>query len=345
MEIRVFSGLTMKILIVFLLTENLSFSFLSCTGKAKPKLLGFISIVNNNSSTATTVTSTPTTTPTTTTSATPTTTTSTVTQTTPSITYSGSPYSFTSTVSITTITPTVSGTITSCSSSPPLPSGLTLSAACEITGTPITVTAAANYTITPSMTNGTATTTISISVLVRKYKIFVTTATYTGDLKTLGSAANGPLGADNLCNADSNKPSSGTYKAMINDGANRNACNTNSDCTNPIENVNWIMTANTDYVRASDTASLFTTNTAGINTNWPLPNSFDAGAAIQYWTGFSNGTIWGHSTTDCNLWTSSSNADTGRMGQSNSLSYNDAIRDAVISPTCDLPQHLLCVEQ
>jgi|JI10StandDraft_1071094.scaffolds.fasta_scaffold71757_5 hypothetical protein len=345
MEIRVFSGLTMKILIVFLLTENLSFSFLSCTGKAKPKLLGFISIVNNNSSTATTVTSTPTTTPTTTTSATPTTTTSTVTQTTPSITYSGSPYSFTSTVSITTITPTVSGTITSCSSSPPLPSGLTLSAACEITGTPTTVTAAANYTITPSMTNGTATTTISISVLVRKYKIFVTTATYTGDLKTLGSAANGPLGADNLCNADSNKPSSGTYKAMINDGANRNACNTNSDCTNPIENVNWIMTANTDYVRASDTASLFTTNTAGINTNWPLPNSFDAGAAIQYWTGFSNGTIWGHSTTDCNLWTSSSNADTGRIGQSNSLSYNDAIRDAVISPTCDLPQHLLCVEQ
>ena len=345
MEIRVFSGLTMKILIVFLLTENLSFSFLSCTGKAKPKLLGFISIVNNNSSTATTVTSTPTTTPTTTTSATPTTTTSTVTQTTPSITYSGSPYSFTSTVSITTITPTVSGTITSCSSSPPLPSGLTLSAACEITGTPITVTAAANYTITPSMTNGTATTTISISVLVRKYKIFVTTATYTGDLKTLGSAANGPLGADNLCNADSNKPSSGTYKAMINDGANRDACNTNSDCTNPIENVNWIMTANTDYVRASDTASLFTTNTAGINTNWPLPNSFDAGAAIQYWTGFSNGTIWGHSTTDCNLWTSSSNADTGRIGQSNSLSYNDAIRDAVISPTCDLPQHLLCVEQ
>lgn len=345
MEIRVFSGLTMKILIVFLLTENLSFSFLSCTGKAKPKLLGFISIVNNNSSTATTVTSTPTTTPTTTTSATPTTTTSTVTQTTPSITYSGSPYSFTSTVSITTITPTVSSTITSCSSSPPLPSGLTLSAACEITGTPTTVTAAANYTITPSMTNGTATTTISISVLVRKYKIFVTTATYTGDLKTLGSAANGPLGADNLCNADSNKPSSGTYKAMINDGANRNACNTNSDCTNPIENVNWIMTANTDYVRASDTASLFTTNTAGINTNWPLPNSFDAGAAIQYWTGFSNGTIWGHSTTDCNLWTSSSNADTGRIGQSNSLSYNDAIRDAVISPTCDLPQHLLCVEQ
>jgi len=323
MEIRVFSGLTMKILIVFLLTENLSFSFLSCTGKAKPKLLGFISIVNNNSSTATTVTSTPTTTPTTTTSATPTTTTSTVTQTTPSITYSGSPYSFTSTVSITTITPTVSSTITSCSSSPPLPSGLTLSAACEITGTPTTVTAAANYTITPSMTNGTATTTISISVLVRKYKIFVTTATYTGDLKTLGSAANGPLGADNLCNADSNKPSSGTYKAMINDGANRNACNTNSDCTNPIENVNWIMTANTDYVRASDTASLFTTNTAGINTNWPLPNSFDAGAAIQYWTGFSNGTIWGHSTTDCNLWTSSSNADTGRIGQSNSLSYND----------------------
>ena len=195
------------------------------------------------------------------------------------------------------------------------------------------------------MTNGTATTTISISVLVRKYKIFVTTATYTGDLKTLGPAANGPLGADNLCNADSNKPSSGTYKAMINDGANRNACNTNSDCTNPIENVNWIMTANTDYVRASDTASLFTTNTAGINTNWPLPNSFDAGAAIQYWTGFSNGTIWGHSTTDCNLWTSSSNADTGRIGQSNSLSYNDAIRDAVISPTCDLPQHLLCVEQ
>ena len=341
MEIIISRRLTMKILVFFLLTEHVSFSLISCTGKAKPKLLGFISIVNNNSSSATTVTSTPTTA--TTTSTNPTTTT--VTQTTPSITYSGSPYSFTSTVSITTITPTVSGTITSCSSSPPLPSGLTLSAACEITGTPTTVTSAANYTITPIMTNGTATTTINIAVLNKKYKIFITSATYTGDLKTLGSAANGPLGADNLCNADSNKPTSGTYKAMINDGANRNACNTNSDCTNPLENVNWIMMANTDYVRASDTASLFTTNTAGINTNWPLPNSFDAGVAMQYWTGFSNGTIWGHSTTDCNLWTSSSNANTGRIGQSNSLSYNDAIRDAAISPTCDLPQHLLCVEQ
>jgi len=195
------------------------------------------------------------------------------------------------------------------------------------------------------MTSGTATVTISISVLVRKYKIFITSATYTGDLKTLGSAANGPLGADNLCNADSNKPSSGTYKAMINDGANRDACNTNSDCTNPAENVNWIMMANTDYVRAVDSATLFTTNSAGIFTNWNMPNSFDAGAAIQYWTGFSNGTIWGHSTTDCNLWTSSSNADNGRIGQSNSLSYNDAIRVAGFSPTCDLPQHLLCVEQ
>lgn len=339
MEIIISRRLTMKILIVFLLTEHVSFSLISCTGKAKPKLLGFISIVNNNSSSATTVTATPTTT-----STTPTTTT-TVTQTTPSITYLGSPYSFTSTVSITTITPTVSGTITSCSSSPPLPSGLTLSAACEISGTPNTVTAAANYTINPTMTSGTATVTISISVLVRKYKIFITSATYTGDLKTLGSAANGPLGADNLCNADSNKPSSGTYKAMINDGANRDACNTNSDCTNPAENVNWIMMANTDYVRAVDSATLFTTNSAGIFTNWNMPNSFDAGAAIQYWTGFSNGTIWGHSTTDCNLWTSSSNANTGRIGQSNSLSYNDAIRDASTSPTCDLPQHLLCVEQ
>lgn len=295
----------------------LFFLNINCAPNKKPKLLGFFNLVNNTSSTTTS----------------------------PSISYSGSPFSLTVAVTISSISPTVTGTILSCSSLPTLPIGFSLSSICIISGTPTTITNAADYIITPTFTIGTASTKINISVVAKTYKIFVTGSTYTGDLKTLGAGATGPTGADNLCNSDSSKPTSATYKAIINDATNRNACSITSNCTNPTENVNWILKPNTQYVRASDSATIFTTNTAGVFTNWNMANSFDAGAQKQYWTGFSNGTIWGHSTTDCNAWTNSTNSNNGRVGQSNALSYNDAIRDAVISPTCDLPQYLLCAEQ
>lgn len=67
---------------------------------------------------------------------------------------------FTVGVSIPNQTPTYVGTITSCSSSPPLPAGLNLSSNCEITGTPTTTQSMIQYTITGSNPYGQTSTTI-----------------------------------------------------------------------------------------------------------------------------------------------------------------------------------------
>jgi hypothetical protein len=82
-----------------------------------------------------------------------------------SLTYSGSAYIFDKNIAITIITPTVTGTVTSCTSSPTLPVGLSINATtCAISGTP-TVSQAANlYTITASNGQGNTTANISISV-------------------------------------------------------------------------------------------------------------------------------------------------------------------------------------
>ncbi|MCB1144741.1 MAG: putative Ig domain-containing protein [Leptospiraceae bacterium] len=81
-----------------------------------------------------------------------------------SLTYSGSPFTFTQNSSISTVNPTYSGSITSCSSSPLLPSGLTLSSTCSITGSPTTISTATNYTITASNSYGSTNTSITITV-------------------------------------------------------------------------------------------------------------------------------------------------------------------------------------
>jgi hypothetical protein len=94
----------------------------------------------------------------------------------PTISYSGGPFAYTVNAAISTLTPTTSGgAITSCTSSPGLPGGLSLSSTCVITGTPNTVTAAANYTITASNSGGSASTTISVQI-----KDIAPTLSYTG---------------------------------------------------------------------------------------------------------------------------------------------------------------------
>ncbi|MCP5495734.1 MAG: putative Ig domain-containing protein [Leptospiraceae bacterium] len=81
------------------------------------------------------------------------------------MTYVGSPYTFTKGVGISTITPTFNGTLTSCTASPGLPSGLSINnLTCEISGTPTVLQTATNYTITASNSHGFATANISITV-------------------------------------------------------------------------------------------------------------------------------------------------------------------------------------
>jgi hypothetical protein len=84
----------------------------------------------------------------------------------PALVYNGGPYSFTKDQAISTLTPVnTGGSVTSCSSNPTLPSGLTLSSACVISGTPNALSANAAYAIQATNSGGTATVYVSIAVI------------------------------------------------------------------------------------------------------------------------------------------------------------------------------------
>ncbi|HNI96081.1 MAG TPA: putative Ig domain-containing protein [Leptospiraceae bacterium] len=79
--------------------------------------------------------------------------------------YPNSSYTFTQNIAIAGITPVLSGAVTSCTSSPVLPSGLSLNQTnCSLSGTPTSIQSAASYTITASNVYGFATAAISVTV-------------------------------------------------------------------------------------------------------------------------------------------------------------------------------------
>ena len=251
------------------------------------------------------------------------------------LTYSSNLYVFKRNSAINTITPTFSGSVTSCSASPALPAGLSINnTTCAITGTPTANQVSTSYTITASNAGGNTTDTFSITVMTTVYKIFVTASTFNGDLKTAGSGGDGPAGADNLCNADANKPASGSYKAILYDSVNRTAIPTS----------NWVLFATSTYVRASDSAQIFITNASSIFTFGTLTNSFDSGPQKEYWTGFRGaGFEWQLGLYRCNEWTNSSIADEGRFGLSDATDYSSISQGT--RHTCNNFKHLLCAEQ
>lgn len=82
-----------------------------------------------------------------------------------SVTYSGSPFTFTQNLPINSIVPTTTGVILSCSSSPTLPTGLSIdNASCTISGTPTTNQATTTYTITAASSSASTKTDISITI-------------------------------------------------------------------------------------------------------------------------------------------------------------------------------------
>lgn len=167
-------------------------------------------------------------------------------------------------------------------------------------------------------------------------RIFVTSSQYNGNL-------GGITGADTKCNADSSKPADGsTYKAILVDGTNREACTTSNCSGGPGEHTDWVLVATTSYVRASDSVVLFTTNANGIFVFGSMSNSFSSGTQVKYWSGFSNATIWGASGTICTSFTNTTGS--GRVGLSDQTNYT-SLRDVAGSPSCASSQNLLCAEQ
>lgn len=82
-----------------------------------------------------------------------------------SLSFTGSLYKFILNTAISSLTPTFSGTVTSCSSTPALPTGLSIgTSTCIISGTPVSITANDSYTITASNATGSTQTVIDIAV-------------------------------------------------------------------------------------------------------------------------------------------------------------------------------------
>ncbi|MBK9503737.1 MAG: DUF1554 domain-containing protein [Leptospiraceae bacterium] len=150
---------------------------------------------------------------------------------------------------------------------------------------------------------------------------------------TAGAGGDGPTGADNLCNSDANKPNTSSYKAIL--FANIRTAIPTSD---------WVLLANTTYVRGSDSALIFTTNASSNFTFGALTNSFDSVAQKQYWTGFRGvGNEWELGLYRCNEWESSSAIVTGRFGLSDATSYSSISTGA--QNNCNTSKYLLCAEQ
>ncbi len=181
-------------------------------------------------------------------------------------------------------------------------------------------------------------------------RIFVSNFSTTGNL----SAVNGIAAADGFCAVDSNKPATGTYKAMIVDDSNRRACTT-ANCSGGVsEEIDWVLLPNTTYVRAMDSAVIFTTNSDAIfNFASTLTNSFDT-ALIYYWTGFGNfQPDWRTGNTIClpasgqtccrwGVGGTPTGADFGGNGVGNATNGN-SVAYGVLS--CGVAKKFLCVEQ
>jgi Protein of unknown function (DUF1554) len=164
-------------------------------------------------------------------------------------------------------------------------------------------------------------------------QIFVTTPS-----NFPGGNLGGPTGADTFCQNSNEKPSRGTYKALL-ASATRRACST-SNCSTANEGLDWVLTANTKYVQKNSIHEIFTTNSNGIFVFGTMANPFIVTSAALYFTGLT--TTWQTSANTCSNWTSSSGSVNSQLGTPSSQS-SDAI--SFSTSICNLTQTLVCVEQ
>jgi hypothetical protein len=180
------------------------------------------------------------------------------------------------------------------------------------------------------------------------FRTFITAVTPNGDLVTAGGLSTAIASADKLCNDDSNKPNTSTYKAMLVDGVNRVACTSASCATGGAsEHVDWVFKANAKYYRSDGTTLVFTANANGVfdfgpsGTTYPLTNSFGP-TGIAYWTGLDQD--WRSDSTEMcgGSWASSLNTNMGDFGNEDRTNAGAIGGGANL---CSLGNNLLCVEQ
>ncbi|MDX1961445.1 MAG: putative Ig domain-containing protein [Leptospiraceae bacterium] len=234
-------------------------------------------------------------------------------------------------------TPSVTGSVTSCTSSPALPTGLTLSATtCALSGTPTVDQTSTSYTITATNAFGSTNTTLSITISSTVKRIFLSNTTANGDLKGAGGGANGKAGADNICNADGNKPNASTYKAIIFVPTSRTASPTTLD---------WALQPNTIYIRRTDSLQVLSTNSSSVFNFGILFNSTHSSITALYWTGFNTSSSfqWQSSSTHCGSWEDGNSSASGTVGSPTVNNYEAIAQSA--TNVCNLSRRLLCAEQ
>ncbi|MFP5520703.1 MAG: DUF1554 domain-containing protein [Bdellovibrionia bacterium] len=169
--------------------------------------------------------------------------------------------------------------------------------------------------------------------------IFYTAAKTNGNLAGLPAGVGGALEkADAFCEADSNKPNSSTYKAMITTGSRRACTSANCSVGGATENTQWIMTPNTNYKRADGTI-IGTTNSAGIIVG-DLTEDLGGTNAVDFaWTGLTSG--WETDSNNCVDWISTGGDDGAAGGLAD---INDSWFSGY-SYDCGQSMSLICVEQ
>ena len=193
-------------------------------------------------------------------------------------------------------------------------------------------------------TTTTTTTSPTPTVNTNKY-IFVTVATYNGNL-------GGISGADTKCQTEKTNNFAGLpgnaedYKAFIVDGTTRRACS-NSDCSGGVsENLDWVLKANTDYYRLDGTTDtkIFTTNASGIvnfTGGTTLLTAIDSSSSTFWWTGID--VDWVYVGSACTTtWAATGGNSSRGIGASTG---STSIRNTVLSSCNSPPNKLLCVRQ
>jgi hypothetical protein len=148
---------------------------------------------------------------------------------------------------------------------------------------------------------------------------------------TNGKIGSGSIGqADSLCAQDENKPSTGTYRALIADASNRVAL--------PLtQRKDWVLEAKRTYTRPDGTV-IGTTSTNAVLV-FPLKAAIST-ENLSVWTGIGGG-AW-TSGLSCSNWAKDETAVSGLFGYSNRIN-GEALSGG--SGSCETALHLYCVEQ
>lgn len=164
-----------------------------------------------------------------------------------------------------------------------------------------------------------------------KCMIFVTAATYDGNL-------GGVSGADQKCNSDANNKNSGTYKALIAVSGQRDI------------NTDWPLYQSQTYVRADGSTVIGTTTQSGMFT-FNLTNSISS-SNLTAMTGIDK-TNWGVSSMNCSGFTTNngcffcngfSSSNTAAVDTTAITNFESSQGGGGYTP-CSAKVHLLCVEQ